>query len=110
MFAARPVEFVKGLQSKNLVFAVIAAMMAYVIWHNERFLIEPLNPIWNHYRDLGVFLLAHGVAGGDCADPRADAVFRPSEGVLHQAAPGGRQHLRVWRAHPRSGWRLYAIP
>jgi uncharacterized membrane protein len=58
------VEFAKRLSTKNLAFAVIAAMMAYVLWHNERFLIEPLNPIWKHYGDLGVFLLAHGVAGG----------------------------------------------
>jgi hypothetical protein len=61
---AGSVGFVKGLQSKHLVFALIAAMMAYVIYHNERFLIEPMNPAWKHYRDLGLFLLAHGVAGG----------------------------------------------
>jgi Predicted membrane protein (DUF2306) len=64
MFHAGSMEFAKGLRSKNLVFAAIAAMMGYVLWHNERFLIEPLNPIWQHYRDLGVFLLVHGVAGG----------------------------------------------
>jgi|SRR5579864_1040756 len=64
MFDAGSVEFAKGLQTKNMLFAVIAAMMAYVFWHNERFLIEPLNPIWQHYRDLGAFLLVHGVAGG----------------------------------------------
>src|SRR6516164_2728606 len=56
--------FCEGLRSKNLVFAVIAAMMGYVFWHNERFLIEPMNPVWRHYRDLGLFLLVHGVASG----------------------------------------------
>src|ERR1700678_574572 len=64
MFDAGSMEFSRRLQTKNLVFGVIAAMMAYVLWHNERFLIEPLSPIWKHYRDLGVFLLVHGVAGG----------------------------------------------
>jgi hypothetical protein len=64
MFDAGSMDFAKGLRSKNLVFAVIAAMMGYVFWHNERFLIEPLNPIWQHYRDLGLFLLVHGMAGG----------------------------------------------
>ena len=64
MFDPGPAEFAKGLRTKNLVFAAIAAMMAYVLWHNERFLIEPLNPIWKHYQDLGVFILIHGVAGG----------------------------------------------
>ena len=38
--------------------------MAYVLYHNERFLIEPMNPVWRHYQALGLFLLAHGVAGG----------------------------------------------
>ena len=64
MFDAGSMEFSRRLQTKNLVFGVIAAMVAYVLWHNERFLIEPLSPIWKHYRDLGVFLLVHGVAGG----------------------------------------------
>jgi len=64
MSDAGSVEFAKGLRTKNLVFALIAAMMAYVLWHNERFLIEPLNPIWKHYQDLGPFILIHGVAGG----------------------------------------------
>jgi hypothetical protein len=49
---------------KYLVFAFIAAMMAYVAFHNESFLINPAHPMWDHYRSLGVFLLAHGVAGG----------------------------------------------
>ena len=64
MFDAGSMEFSRRLQTKNLVFGLIAAMAAYVLWHNERFLIEPLSPIWKHYRDLGVFLLVHGVAGG----------------------------------------------
>jgi len=64
MSDAGSVEFAKGLRTKNLVFALIAAMMAYVLWHNERFLIEPLNPVWKHYQDLGPFILIHGVAGG----------------------------------------------
>ena len=64
MFDAGAVEFAKGVRTKNLVFAAVAAIMGYVLWHNERFLIEPLNPIWKHYQDLGVFILIHGVAGG----------------------------------------------
>ena len=64
MSEATPIEYAKRLPIKNLVCAVIAAMMAYVFWHNERFLIEPMNPVWQHYRDLGLFLLLHGVAGG----------------------------------------------
>jgi uncharacterized membrane protein len=53
-------------RTKHVVFAAIAAMMAYVLYHNERFLIDPKNPIWEHYGSLGWWLLAHGLAGG-CA-------------------------------------------
>jgi hypothetical protein len=50
--------------TKYVTFAIIGAVMAYVLYHNERFLIEPTNPVWRHYQALGLFLLAHGVAGG----------------------------------------------
>jgi hypothetical protein len=51
------------MRVKYVLFALIGAMMAYVLFHNERFLIDAENPAWLHYRDLGLFLAAHGVAG-----------------------------------------------
>ena len=51
-------------RNKYLVFAVILAVMAYVIVRFERFLIEPQNPAWAHYMPYGWWLLTHGVAGG----------------------------------------------
>lgn len=51
------------MRSKYALFAFIGAMIAYVLYHNERFLIEPANPAWKHYQQIGVFLLVHGVAG-----------------------------------------------
>jgi hypothetical protein len=53
-----------ALRPKYVVFAVIAVMMAYVIYHNESFLIIPDHPIWNHYEPLKWWLLSHGVVGG----------------------------------------------
>lgn len=64
MFNTRSTQSKTRPSAKYWVFAVIGAMMAYVLYHNERFLIEPMNPVWQHYRALGVFLLAHGLAGG----------------------------------------------
>jgi uncharacterized membrane protein len=52
-----------GFQTKYFVFAVIAAMMAYVIYHNERFLLDPAHPVWQHYGPLKWWLLPHGLAG-----------------------------------------------
>ena len=51
---------------KHVVFAVIAAMTAYVLYHNERFLLDAAHPIWNHYEPFKWWLLPHGLAGA-CA-------------------------------------------
>jgi uncharacterized membrane protein len=66
MFRAIAVPHSRSVRLKYLVFALIAVATTYVLSHTERFLVEPANPIWQHYRDLGVFLLIHGVAGA-CA-------------------------------------------
>lgn len=51
------------LNAKYVVFSVIAVMMVYVIFHNERFVIEPENPAWQHYEPFKWWLLPHALAG-----------------------------------------------
>jgi uncharacterized membrane protein len=51
---------------KYILFGFIALMMAYVLRHNERFLINARDPIWQHYGPFKWWLLPHGVAGA-CA-------------------------------------------
>jgi len=63
MSNARATRSTNILRMKYLVFAFIAVMMAYVIYHWEYFLIDWSAPVWQHYRQLGVFLLVHGLAG-----------------------------------------------
>lgn len=58
--AARPIR------AKTVVFALVAVLMAYVIAHNERFLIDPTHPVWQHYQSFQWWLLPHGLAGA-CA-------------------------------------------
>ena len=53
-----------ALRPKYVVFAVIAAMVAYLLYHNESFLLIPDHPVWNHYAPFKWWLLGHGVAGG----------------------------------------------
>jgi len=53
-------------RAKNLVFAVIIAMTVYVLYHNEHFLLDPTDPVWQHYKTFQWWLLPHGVAGA-CA-------------------------------------------
>jgi hypothetical protein len=53
-------------RTKYVVFAFIAAMTAYVLYHNESFLINAAHPVWHHYEPFKWWLLPHGVAGA-CA-------------------------------------------
>jgi uncharacterized membrane protein len=66
MFNAVCGTFARRFRTKHLVFVFIAAMTASILYHNERFLIEPSNPVWQHYQSIGWWLLIHGAAGA-CA-------------------------------------------
>jgi hypothetical protein len=56
-------EFAMKLNAKQVVFSLIAMASVYVLYHNERFLVEPSNPIWQHYAPFKWWLLVHGVFG-----------------------------------------------
>jgi uncharacterized membrane protein len=58
-----PAASVRPLRMKYLVFAAITMMAAYVLYHNERFLLDPAHPVWKHYEPLKWWLLPHGLAG-----------------------------------------------
>ena len=53
-------------RAKYLLFAFVGLMLAYVLRHNESFLIHPEDPIWQHYHPIRWWLLPHGLAGA-CA-------------------------------------------
>jgi uncharacterized membrane protein len=54
------------LRRKYLVFAFVGLMVAYVLNHNESFLIHANDPAWHHYQPFKWWLLPHGIAGA-CA-------------------------------------------
>ena len=54
------------LRPKYLLFAAIGLMLAYVIPHDESFLVNSKDPIWQHYEPFKWWLLPHGIAGA-CA-------------------------------------------
>ena len=49
--------------AKYAVFSVIAIMTVYVLFYNERFLVEPDSPVWQRYEPFKWVLLPHGIAG-----------------------------------------------
>ncbi|HEX6804270.1 MAG TPA: DUF2306 domain-containing protein [Terriglobales bacterium] len=61
--AVRPASVVRP---KYAVFTLIGLMLAYVLVHNESFLIHPKDPAWQHYHPFRWWLLPHGLAGA-CA-------------------------------------------
>ena len=54
------------VRPKYVVFAFVGLMIAYVLQHNESFLIHPKDPVWQHYHPFRWWLLPHGLAGA-CA-------------------------------------------
>ena len=63
---SQPMPAQSRLRPKTLLFAFIGLMMIYVLYHNERFLINPADHVWNHYQPFKRWLLPHGLAGA-CA-------------------------------------------
>jgi len=64
--ASTPLQRFPWLRSKYLLFAFIGVMIAYVLRHNEHFLIDAKDPVWEHYQPFKWKLLPHGLAGA-CA-------------------------------------------
>ena len=61
-----PAPYSRPFPIKYVVFAAVAAMAAYVLYHQEAFLIDPRHPAWHHYEPFKWWLLPHGIAGA-CA-------------------------------------------
>ena len=55
-----------SLRLKYFLFAFIGLMIFYVLRHNESFLIDAKDPVWQHYQPFKWKLLPHGLAGA-CA-------------------------------------------
>ena len=51
------------LNAKYVAFSAIALASTYVLYHNERFLIDGSHPAWQHYAPFKWWLLPHGIFG-----------------------------------------------
>jgi Predicted membrane protein (DUF2306) len=51
------------LNAKYVVFSMIAVASVYVLYHNERFLVDSSHPVWQHYEPFKWWLLPHGIFG-----------------------------------------------
>jgi uncharacterized membrane protein len=64
--APAPLRRPSWLRPKYLLFAFIGFMYAYVLWHNESFLLNRADPEWPHIESFKWILLPHGLAAA-CA-------------------------------------------
>lgn len=51
------------INAKYVVFSLIGIASTYVLYHNERFLIDSEHPVWQHYGPFKWWLLPHGIFG-----------------------------------------------
>jgi uncharacterized membrane protein len=51
------------VNAKYVVFTAIAVASVYVLYHNERFLVQSDHPAWQHYAPFKWWLLPHGIFG-----------------------------------------------
>ena len=64
--ASLTVQPVSWFKPKYLLIGLFGLMVAYVLGHNESFLVNPNAPVWQHYQPFKWWLLPHGIAGA-CA-------------------------------------------
>ncbi len=77
------------------VWTFVVLMMGYVLFHNESFLVNRADPVWNHYQPFKWWLLPHGLAG-------ACALF------LGPMQFFDRLRQRYLRLHKTIGW-IYVV-
>lgn len=51
------------INAKYVVFSLIAVATMYVLYHNERFLVDSSHPAWQRYESFKWWLLPHGIFG-----------------------------------------------
>ena len=51
------------IRAKYVVFSMISLASLYVLYHNERFLVDSNHPAWQHYAPFKWWLLPHGIFG-----------------------------------------------
>ena len=74
------------IRPKHVVFAMLAAMFLFVLWHDERFIIVHSHPNFAYYFPVRWFIIPHGLAGlaallmGPFSCPRvsANGICRPT--------------------------------
>ena len=52
-----------AVQAKHLLFAALGLLTLFVLYHNERFIVDHSDALWTYYLPVRWLLLPHGLAG-----------------------------------------------
>ena len=97
------------LNAKYTVFTMIAVASIYVLYHNERFLVDSSHPVWQHYEPFKWWLLPHGIFGAIVLAVRAVPVFRSAATAIYQSASRDGTNVCAWRIRARAARRLHTV-
>lgn len=63
--AERPADLIRSprIRHKHVLFFVFGLMFLFVLWHNERFIIDHSHPAWAYFFPVRWLLLPHGLGG-----------------------------------------------
>src|SRR3954451_20918858 len=76
-----------GTTPKYALFALLGFMTLFVLWNNERFLLNPQASEWAHYHPIRWHLVPHGLGGA----------FALALGALQFSTRLRRRHLGLHR-------------
>jgi hypothetical protein len=101
---------------KRIFFAAFGMALVFVLWHNERFLLNPRAQEWRHFNPVRWHLIPHGVGGAVALGLGAlqfSAKLRKRHALIHRAC--GKLYIlatlilapvAVWMAFLLSPWFL----
>lgn len=72
---------------KHLLFLAFGLMTIFVLWNNERFLIDPSSDAWVRYDAIRLHLIPHGIGGA----------LALALGATQFSSRLRRKHLRIHR-------------
>jgi uncharacterized membrane protein len=75
------------IRPKHVLLGSFAIMALFVLWNNERFLLDPQSPSWSHYHPIRWHLVPHGIGG----------TFALALGATQFSSRLRRRHIRIHR-------------
>jgi len=87
---------------KHILFGVLGLLTLFVIYNNERFIIDHSDPLWNYYLPVRWLLAPHGLTGAIALCLGASQFSTRLRATPCRRSSRFRPLLRDWRGHIRA--------